>query len=271
MDAWGVARGRSPGVRSSPIDWFDITQVTLDQRRFSPNHPVIAQTASDLNKTRHKTNFTLTFSLDSGVLMRISGMTHRLEGGSASDRHPDGPRPHRGLGSPRHGVAASRGPYGSNQRRRIERPTSATTRRSRLIYDGKRKWRPGHYAAVAAAPDDLRNSWHRIAQYNGTDYARPRPPGAAAGRADSSPLLFGQPSKASPDERTPTVPLPRSSGVVPKRACSSSGYSGPAKSSPSGIRLPDVRDFSFRFACRRPAVSILCGCEQWIRGANERL
>ena len=59
---------RNPGVRSSPIDWLDITQVTLDQQRFSPNHPVIAQTASDLNKTRHKTNFTLTFSLDSGSI-----------------------------------------------------------------------------------------------------------------------------------------------------------------------------------------------------------
>ena len=46
------------------------------------------------------------------------------------------------------------------------RPTSATTRRSRRIYDGKRKLRPGHYAAVAAASDDLRNSRHRIAHYN---------------------------------------------------------------------------------------------------------
>ena len=58
---------RNPCVRSSPIDWLEITQVTRDQRGFSPNHPVIAQTASDFNKTRHKTNFTLTFSLDSGA------------------------------------------------------------------------------------------------------------------------------------------------------------------------------------------------------------
>ena len=43
------------------------------------------------------------------------------------------------------------------------RPTSATTRRSRRIYDGKRKWRLGRYAAVAADSDDLRNSRHRIA------------------------------------------------------------------------------------------------------------
>ena len=46
------------------------------------------------------------------------------------------------------------------------RPTSATTRRSRRINDGKRKWRLGHYAAVAAASDDLRNSRHRIAHHN---------------------------------------------------------------------------------------------------------
>ena len=55
---------RNPGARSSPIDWPDITQVALDRRGFSPNHPVIAQTASDFNKTRRKTDFTITFSLD---------------------------------------------------------------------------------------------------------------------------------------------------------------------------------------------------------------
>ena len=69
---------RNPCVRSSPIDWLEITQVTLDQRGFSPNHPVIAQTASDFNKPRHKTNFTLTFSLDSGPCRRRVGVGVRV-------------------------------------------------------------------------------------------------------------------------------------------------------------------------------------------------
>ena len=48
-----------------------ITQVTLDQRRLSPNHPVIAQMASDFDKPPHKSCLTLTFSLDSGRGDRI--------------------------------------------------------------------------------------------------------------------------------------------------------------------------------------------------------
>ena len=52
------------------------------------------------------------------VLMRISGMTHRPEGGSARDRHRMGRDP---TGGSVRRDAASRGPYGSNRRRRIER------------------------------------------------------------------------------------------------------------------------------------------------------